>query len=178
MEETKQMSVDSGMCLQEGKAKFIESWGKLGSNWGISRTMAQVHALLLISSEPLTACDIMDSLQISRGNACMNLRSLVDWGLVHKVLRTGERKEFYEAEKDILQVMKQIILQRKKKELEPMVKVLQDVSCVKSNCSDSEEFCKVVGDLKKFSLKANNTLEQILSSEATWIYQALFRAIP
>lgn len=178
MEKTRQATDISGMCLKEGKDRFIESWGKLGSNWGISRTMAQVHALLLVAPQPLTAGEIMDSLQISRGNTCMNIRSLMDWGLVHKVLRQGERKEYYEAEKDILQVMKQIILHRKKKELDPMVKVLQDISCVKSECKDSAEFCRMIGELKKFSQKANHTFEHLLTSDSSWIYQALFRAIP
>jgi DNA-binding transcriptional regulator GbsR (MarR family) len=165
------------MRLEEGKDRFIESWGKLGSNWGINRTMAQVHALLLVSHKPLSASDIMDKLRISRGNACMNLRSLMDWGLVHKVLRQGERKEFYEAEKDIMLVMKQIIIHRKKKELDPMVKVLDDISCVQSKCEESAEFCRVVNDLKKFSHKADHTLDNLLKSEASWIYQALFRGI-
>ena len=165
------------MRLDEGKARFIESWGKLGSNWGISRTKAQVHALLLISAEPLTSCDIMEKLQISRGNTCLNVKALMDWGLVHKVLRPGERKEYYEAEKDIMLVFKQIILHRKKKELDPMIKVLKEISCVEGQCKESEEFCRVVGELKKFSTKANHTLEHFLNSEASWIYQAMFRGV-
>lgn len=68
------------MELVEAKKKFIETWGKLGSEWGINRTMAQVHALLLISPEALTTEDIMETLDISRGNANMNLRELIGWG--------------------------------------------------------------------------------------------------
>lgn len=165
----------SSMRLEEGKARFIESWGKLGSNWGISRTKAQIHALLLISPAPLSACDIMERLQISRGNTCLNVKALMDWGLVHKVLLRGERKEFYEAEKDIMVVFKQIILNRKKKELDPMIKVLNEISCVEEHCEESEEFCRMVGELRKFSTKANHTLEHFLNSEASWIYQAMFR---
>ena len=70
------------MTLTEGKDKFIQSWGTLGTNWGINRTMAQIHALLLVSPESLSAEGIMKELQISRGNANMNLRALIDWGLV------------------------------------------------------------------------------------------------
>ena len=71
------------MTIQEGRDKFIQSWGALGTSWGINRTMAQIHALLLISPEPLCAEEIMEALQISRGNANMNLRALMDWGLVN-----------------------------------------------------------------------------------------------
>ena len=83
------------MTLKEGKDKFIQSWGTLGSNWGINRTMAQIHALLLVSPEPLCAEDIRQELHISMGNANMNLRALIDWGLVYKKLKSGERKEFF-----------------------------------------------------------------------------------
>jgi DNA-binding transcriptional regulator GbsR (MarR family) len=115
------------MTLQEGKEKFIQSWGTLGSNWGINRTMAQIHALLLISQEALSADDIIEELQISRGNANMNIRALIDWGLVYKELKPGERREFFVAEKDMWEVVKNIIIQRKKRELEPMLRVLDEI---------------------------------------------------
>ncbi|MDX1406723.1 MAG: transcriptional regulator, partial [Saprospiraceae bacterium] len=70
------------MHLSEAKAKFIESWGKLGSNWGVSRTMAQIHALLIVAREPLCADQIMEALKISRGNVNINVHALIDWGLV------------------------------------------------------------------------------------------------
>ncbi len=89
------------MQLAEAKAKFIADWGRLGTNWGINRTMAQIHALLLVSPDHLSAEEVMEQLAISRGNANMNLRELIDWGLVQKVIVPGERKEFFTAEKDI-----------------------------------------------------------------------------
>ena len=89
------------MKLTEGKEKFIQAWGTLGSSWGINRTMAQVHALLLIAPESLCAEDIMEELNISRGNANMNIRALMDWRLISKELKSEERKEFFSAEKDI-----------------------------------------------------------------------------
>lgn len=163
------------MHLTEGKARFIESWGALGSNWGISRTMAQVHALLLVASKPQCADEIMESLQISRGNANMSVRSLMDWGLVHKVLKPGDRKDYFEAEKDMITVMKQIILQRKRKELDPMIKVLEEISHVEGDCNESEEFCRMVNELKRFSTKADSMLEHMLTSEKDWMYKVLFR---
>jgi DNA-binding transcriptional regulator GbsR (MarR family) len=165
------------MHLAEGKAKFIESWGALGTNWGVSRTMAQIHALLMISSRPLCCDQIMAHLSISRGNASMNIRALMDWDLIRKVLKPGDRKDYYEAEKDVITMLKLIILQRKKRELDPMVKVLEEISLVESNCQDSAEFCRMVRELKLFSRKADTTLENILASKSNWLYQAMFKAM-
>ena len=163
------------MHLSEGKARFIESWGALGTNWGISRTMAQVHALLLVSCKPLCADDIMEALCISRGNANMSVRSLMDWGLVHKVLKPGDRKDYFEGEKDMIAVMKSIILQRKRKELDPMIRVLEEISNVECRCHESEEFCRTVNELKHLSSKADAMLEHMLTSEKDWMYKVLFR---
>ena len=83
------------MALEKAKKKFIQSWASLGSNWGINKTMAQIHALFLISEEPLSTEDVMESLQISRGNTNMNIRPLIDWGLLYKEFKVGERREFF-----------------------------------------------------------------------------------
>ena len=74
---------------------MIQTWGQLSSQWGINRTMGQIHALLMISPEALTSDQIIAELGISRGNVSMNLRSLMEWGLVHKVYVPGDRKEYY-----------------------------------------------------------------------------------
>ena len=105
------------MNLEEAKIEFVQSWGVLGSSWGINKAMAQIHALLLISPEALSAEEVMDKLQISRGNANMNLRALIDWGIIHKELRIGERKEFFKAEKDIIELARIITAERRKKKL-------------------------------------------------------------
>src|SRR3954452_18999341 len=88
-------------ALQAARDEFITQWGVMGSAWGINRTMAQIHALLITATTPLTTDEIMDDLKISRGNANMNLRELCGWGLIRSVIRKGERKEFFEAEKDV-----------------------------------------------------------------------------
>ena len=103
------------MKLTEAKQQFISSWGAFGTHWGINRTMAQIHALLLVTPDPLTQDDIMDQLNISRGNTNMNIRELINWGLVDRVLVAGERKESFSAEKDIWKVVKQIVKERKKR---------------------------------------------------------------
>ena len=100
--------------------RFTLLWGEMASNWGINRTMAQIHALLYASEEPLHTDAIMDRLQISRGNANMNLRSLVQWNLVRKTHRPDSRKDFYEAEKDVWQITTEIIKERQRRELGPL----------------------------------------------------------
>lgn len=156
------------MDLQEGKEKFIHAWGTLGSHWGINRTMAQLHALLLVADKPMSADEIIDALKISRGNANMNIRALIDWGLVYKELKPGERKEFFVAEKDMWEVVKQIIIHRKKKELEPIVKVLNDLSTVEGKGPEVEEFLKVIKDIKLFSGKADSALDSLVKADSNW----------
>ena len=88
------------MKLSEAKQQFISSWGAFGTQWGINRTMAQIHALLLVSVDPITQDDIMEQLSISRGNVNMNIRDLISWSLVERIILPGERKEYFSAEKD------------------------------------------------------------------------------
>src|SRR5437763_15285969 len=102
------------MKLTEARQQFISSWGAFGTHWGINRTMAQIHALLLISPDPLTQDHIMDQLNISRGNVNMNIRDLIDWALVERVILPGERREYFSAEKEILKVSRLIRKERKK----------------------------------------------------------------
>lgn len=167
------------MTLAEGKEKFIQSWGTLGTNWGINRTMAQIHALLLVAPESLSAEGIMEELKISRGNANMNLRALIDWGLVYKELKPGERKEFFYAEKDMWEVVKKIIIQRKKRELEPMLKVLDELSNVERGPEeeDTEQFKEVIRDIKLFSNKADSTLDTLIRADSNWFVGTFLKMI-
>src|SRR3989442_864988 len=126
------------MKLEEAKQQFIQSWGVLGSQWGINQTMAQIHALLLVAPEAMSADDIMDQLQISRGNANMNIRELMNWDLVDKVLNPGERREFFIAEKDIWKVATRIMQQRKKREFDPLLKTVSELQHVDGSKSDKE----------------------------------------
>ena len=82
-------------AFEHARHAFIRRWGEMGATWGISRTMAEVHALLFITGEPLCTDDIMAQLQVSRGNASMNLRQLVNWGLIRRTHLRGDRKEYF-----------------------------------------------------------------------------------
>lgn len=167
------------MQLQEAKDKFIQCWGTLGSSWGINRTMAQIHSLLLISKETLSAEEIMSDLNISRGNANMNLRALIDWGLVRKEHKPGERKEYFIAEKDIWEVTRRIMSERKKRELEPVIRILDEVSKVEGAKNDAEvqEFRKVIMTLKEFVAKLDRLSDLISRSDRNWFYRTLMKVL-
>lgn len=165
------------MELSEGRLKFIEAWGKLGSEWGINRTMAQIHALLLISPEALTTEEIMEELTISRGNANMNLRDLIGWGLVEKQHKSGERKEYFYADKDTWNIARQVAKERKKRELDPIIKLLNELSEVKGEDKDRnyKTFKSSVKDINKLAKNVNKTLETMLKAEESWFWSSIFK---
>ena len=165
------------MKLTEGKQHFISSWGAFGTNWGINRTMAQIHALLLISPDPLTQDDMMEELNISRGNVNMNIRDLISWGLVERVILPGERKEYFSAEKDIWKVVKMIVKERKKRELEPMLKLLDQLEEVEGDKKDKhvKAFVETVSGIKKLGKQADKTLDAMIRAEENWFVSNLVK---
>lgn len=167
------------MKLNEAKQQFTQSWGILGSQWGINRTMAQVHALLLIASTPLSTDNIMEELSISRGNANMNVRELMNWGLVDKVIVQGDRKEYFSAEKDIWKVATKIMYQRKKRELDPMLKVLNQLSDIEGDKRNSEvkAFTETIEGIKKFAGQAEKTMDVMIKAEENWFWSSFLKLI-
>jgi len=165
------------MKLIEAKQQFIQSWGVLGSQWGINRTMAQVHALLLVASAPLSTDEIMEQLSISRGNANMNIRELMNWELVQKVIVPGDRKEYFSAEKDIWKVSMRIMYERKKRELDPMVKVLSQISHVEEDKKDPEvkAFTETVDNIKKFAGQADKMMDTMIKAEENWFWGSFLK---
>lgn len=113
---------------EEAIDRFVAFWGTMASNWGINPTMAKVYALLYCVEEPLNTDDIMERLEISRGSANMNLRSLLDWELVEKTHVDGSRKDHYVAEKDVWQVTTRIIEERERQEVRPVRERLQGIA--------------------------------------------------
>ena len=157
------------MELAEAKLKYIQTWGSLATNWGVNKTMAQVHALLLVSTKPMSAEDIMETLQISRGNVNMNVRALIDWGIVQKEFVVGERKEFFIAVKDIWELFKQIAKERKKREIEPVIKVLKELQDINDDTEEGKEFKKVLTDLSKVTTTVNNILDKAIKADEHWL---------
>lgn len=107
-------------AYQQAVEQFVQLWGDMASAWGINKTMSQIHALLYAESQPMDTDMIMDRLDISRGNANMNLHRLLEWELIHKVHKKGSRKDFYSAEQDIWNIVSTIIRERQQREIAPI----------------------------------------------------------
>ena len=165
------------MELAEAKLQFIQAWGKLGSEWGINRTMAQVHALLLVTPDALTTEEIMEQLSISRGNANMTLRDLMSWGLVEKQLKPGERKEYFYADKDTWNIARQVAKERRKRELDPVIKILDELSKVEGDKNDPafQTFNKSVTDINKLAKNVDKTLETMLKADESWFWGSVLK---
>ena len=158
------------MEFKEAKNKFIQTWGALGSQWGINRTMAQIHALLMVSNNSVSMEEIMEELQISRGNASMNLRALMDWGIVYKEYKAGERKEFFIAEKDFDELAVKIAQERSKREIKPALKVLKEVSTINATATlEERHFVEQTSKLYDFVLKADTMLDKVTEFKDNWI---------
>ena len=138
--------------------------------------MAQIHALLLISPDSLTTEQIMEDLQISRGNANMNIRALIDWGLVHKIHKPGDRKEYFSSEKDMWQATRQIARERRKRELSPIIKVLDQVQNLQDQSSaESKELIKVTKELQFLVKKADSFLSMVTEFDQSRFLNFLLR---
>ncbi|MCY0969302.1 GbsR/MarR family transcriptional regulator [Chryseobacterium wangxinyae] len=158
------------MKLSEAKEKYIQTWGTFATSWGINRTMAQVHALLLANGKALSTDEVMELLEISRGNANMNLRALMDWGIVKKEFIKGDRKEYFTAEKDVWFLFKQITKERRKREIEPVVTFLEELKNIEDNNSDeAKEFIKLMDDFSNVTSKINNIMDLAIKSDDHWL---------
>ena len=106
--------------------KFILHWGEMGTRWGVNRTVAQVHALLYLSPEPLNAEEISKALSVARSNVSTSLRELESWGIIKAVHRLGDRREHYESMKDVWEMARVISDERKRREIEPTLAMLRE----------------------------------------------------
>ena len=156
-----------GTPLREAKNLLVRRWGEMGGYWGINRTMAEIHALLFVTRRPLCTDDLMDQLKISRGNASMNLRGLVDWGLIERVHKLGDRKEYFQADTDVWHMFETIMRERRRREVEPIIATIdhccelvekveekladhKDEATFENDTEDVREFHRRVSDLRDF----------------------------
>ncbi|MBK9328642.1 MAG: transcriptional regulator [Sphingobacteriales bacterium] len=165
------------MNVKEAKRQFVQAWGALGSQWGINKTMAQIHALMMVSGEELSTEDIMEELAISRGNVNMNIRELIDWGLVSKVFKHGERRDYFVGEKDVWKIAKQVAKIRKTRELDPILKLLEEIKQI-DNLPKTEEmkhFQKMVKDVHRLALNVDRLIEGIFKAEENWFWDKILK---
>src|SRR5512140_2679881 len=111
--------------LTPSKKQFVLHWGEMGARWGINRTVAQIHALLHVSAVPLTAEEIASTLSVARSNVSTSIRELQGWGLVKPVHVLGDRRQHFEPIKDVWEMFRIIIDQRKRREIDPTLEVLR-----------------------------------------------------
>lgn len=114
------------MPLTPIEQKFVLHWGEMGTRWGINRTVAQVHALLFVSIKPLDAEEIANTLAVARSNVSTSLRELQGWGIVRVVHVLGDRKDHFESVKDVWEIFRIVSEERKRREIEPTLRVLQE----------------------------------------------------
>ncbi len=165
--------------LRTARDRFISQWGVISTAWGINRTMAQIHALLLTAPTPLSTDEIMAALQISRGNVNTNLRELVGWGLLRIVLRKGERKEYFEAEKDVWKIFCIIARERQRREIEPALAVLRECAerTAKLKGGEAESFHRTMRDLGDFVTSAAGAMDKVSRSERSKIMPLIFKML-
>ncbi len=164
------------MQYQEAKEKFISTWGSLGSLWGINKAMAQIQALLFVSTKPLATEEIMEALKISRGNTSMNVRQLIDWGIVTKELVPGERREYFSTEKDVQELARIIAKERSRREIKPVIKTLEEISSIEDDGSEkTQELIKQTKALHDLAETADSMLEKIVHQKQNWLTKSLLK---
>ncbi len=122
--------------------KFILHWGEMGTRWGINRTVAQIHALLFISQKPLNAEDISQALGVARSNVSNSLKELQGWGIVKRVHVMGDSRDHFESMKDVWEMFRVVLDERKKREIDPTERVLRECIAQAEKDQETDEYTK------------------------------------
>jgi HTH-type transcriptional regulator, glycine betaine synthesis regulator len=146
--------------------QFVEHWGLMARAWGINSSMGELFALLYITGSDWTAEDLRRRLGVSRGNVSMNLRELLSWGVVHKVHRAGERRELFRAETEVWTLFRKILRERKRRELEPSLHVLDETSKLAGHHADLQGIQERIDALRRFFKAIDALAVQLLSLPA------------
>ena len=142
--------------------KFILHWGEMGTRWGINRTVAQIHALLFLSPRPLNAEEIADALSVARSNVSTSLRELQGWGIVRVVHVLGDRRDHFESLKDVWELFRQVLDERKRREVDPTLSILRDCMIEAEKTGAGEKYARErLGDLLDFFETTSSWYEQI-----------------
>lgn len=130
------------MKLTPVMEKFVLHWGEMGTRWGVNRTVAQIHALLYLSDEPMDAEQITDTLGVARSNVSTSLKELQSWGLVKTVRIMGDRRDHFESLKDLWEITRVIIDERKKREIDPTITMLRQCALESSDDKQTDKGVK------------------------------------
>ncbi len=124
--------------LSSVQQKFILHWGEMGTKWGINRTVAQIHALLFISEKPLNADDLVETLSVARSNVSSSLKELQGWGIIRRVHVMGDKRDHFESMKDVWEMFRVVLDERKKREIDPTIAMLRE--CVAEAEEETNEY--------------------------------------
>lgn len=159
--------------LRTSQDLFIRRWGEMGQTWGINRTMAEIHALLYITGQPLCTDDVMERLHISRGNASMSLRALCDWGIIRRLHRLGERREYFESLSDVWEIFSIIAAERKRREMDPVLETIKqcqrmlDAASIGKSAAAQHDIkltCQRLAGMEEFMSITNKLFQQFVGN--------------
>ena len=148
---------------QSAKSKFILYWGDMGGQWGVNRSVAQIHALLFLSAAPMNAEQISEELGIARSNVSNSLKELVGWKLIRRSPIPGDRREHFEAETDVWEIAMRVAQGRKEREIDPAMRLIAD--CV--------EAAETERRLDPIALKRMKEMQEFLTTVDSWYGQML-----
>jgi len=160
------------MSLAPTEQKFILHWGEMGTRWGINRTVAQVHALLFISPKPLHAEEIASTLSVARSNVSTSLRELQGWGIVRVVHLMGDRRDHFESLKDVWEIFRIVAEERKRREIDPTLRVLQECVSEPQNPSGAYAHQKLK-EMLEFLTATSGLFEELIRLPATTLKRAV-----
>jgi DNA-binding transcriptional regulator GbsR (MarR family) len=154
--------------------KFVLHWGEMGARWGINRTMAQIHALLFVSEKPLHAEDICEVLSVARSNVSTSLRELQNWQVVKITHVMGDRRDHFEATKDVFEMFRIIAIERKKREVDPTLTALRECIVEADPANKEEAYARQrLKDLEEFFEMSNNWFEKVSKLPAGRVRKAM-----
>lgn len=147
--------------LRPVQEKFILHWGTMGAQWGINRTVAQIHALLFISPKALPAEDIAATLRVARSNVSNSLRELEAWGIIRTVSVIGDRRDHFESIKDVWEMFRVVLEERKRREFDPTLALLRECAAEAGNSKEDRYTHERLSDLLGFFETMGGWFEQI-----------------
>ncbi len=176
--------------LRTAQDVFIRRWGEMGQTWGINRTMAEIHALLYVTGQPQCTDDVMERLHISRGNASMSLRALCDWGIIRRLHRLGERREYFESLSDVWEIFSIIATERKRRELDPALETIKQcermleagvIGKAAAGREDVRMTRKRLAEMEQFMSVTNKLFQQFVGNARAGlsrVVRVLLKALP
>ncbi len=150
-------------ALPNGIERFVVAWGEMGEVWGVNRSVAQIHALLYVSERPLSAEEIAERLRLARSNVSTSLRELMGWSLIRRVSALGDRRDFYEAEADVFEMVRRIAANRKAREIDPAIAALrQCLAAADGDVRISDETRKRFRSMLEFTEGVARSFDEVL----------------